>query len=169
MYQCTQQCTLYSELKLLNSEFKLLDTQKAFPRTNIPPKQLKEVVDIVAEPLQKIWNEEILTKRTFPSKLKRADVIPLHKKMETIFEGNYRPVSILAVVSKIFERIMDKQTNSFMENKLSKFLCGYRKCYSPQHALLVMVEKWKESIDVYRVDLQLVFLWIFQRLLSIMQ
>ena len=47
----------------------------------------------------------------------------------------------------VFERIMDKQTNSFMENKLSKFLCGYRKFYSPQHALLVMVEKWKESID----------------------
>ena len=74
-------------------------------------------------------------------------MVPIHKKMETIFEGNYRPVSILVVVSKIFERIMDKQTNSFMENKLSKFLCGYWKFYNPQHALLVMVEKWKESID----------------------
>ena len=52
------------EIDDIYSEFKLLDTRKAFPSTNIPPKQLKEVVDIVAEPLQKIWNEEILTKHT---------------------------------------------------------------------------------------------------------
>ena len=56
------------EINDIHSEFMFLDTRKAFPSTNIPPKQLKEVVDIVAEPLQKIWNEEILTKHTFPSK-----------------------------------------------------------------------------------------------------
>ncbi len=128
-------------------EFKALDTKKAIPYMNIPAKQLKEVVDIMAKPLQSIWNEEILKKLKFPSKLKLADVTPLHKKLETSKKGHYRPVSVLAVVSKIFERIMDKQTNSYMEKYLSRYLCGYRKFYNPQHALLVMVEKWKKSID----------------------
>ena len=42
---------------------------------------------------------------------------------------------------------MDKQTNEYMEKYLSPYLCGYRKGYSCQHALLVMVERWKKSLD----------------------
>jgi len=131
----------------IHSEMKLINTRKAIPYMNIPPKQLKEVVDIIDKPLQSIWNEEILKKLSFPSKLKLADVSPIHKKLETIKKGNYRPVSVLPVVSKIFERIMDKQTNAYMEKYLSPYLCGYRKGYSCQHALLVMIERWKMSLD----------------------
>ena len=50
-------------------------------------------------------------------------------------------------MSKIFERIMDKQTNEYMERYLSPYLCGYRKGYSCQHALLVMIEMWKKALD----------------------
>ena len=99
----------------IRSELKLLNTRKAIPYMNIPPKQLKEVIDIIVEPLQSIWNEEILKNKKFPSKLKLADISPIHKKLETVKKGNYRPVSVLPVVSKIFERIMDKQTNEYME------------------------------------------------------
>ena len=42
---------------------------------------------------------------------------------------------------------MDKQTNTYMEKYLSRYLCGYRKEYCGQHALLVMIERWKMSID----------------------
>ena len=47
---------------------------------------------------------------------------------------------------RFFERIIDKQTNTYMEKYLSH-LCGHRKGYSCQHALLVMIEKWKKSLD----------------------
>ncbi len=50
-------------------------------------------------------------------------------------KGNYRPVSVLVVVSKVFERIIDKQTNEYMVKYLSKYLCGYRESYCPEHAL----------------------------------
>ena len=66
---------------------------------NIPPKQLREVVDIIVEPLKSIWNDQILVKRKFPNKLKLADITPIHKKLETISKTNYRPASVLPVVS----------------------------------------------------------------------
>ena len=97
--------------------------------------------------MQAIWNDQILKKLKFPDNLKLADITPLHKKLETVLKENYRPVSVLAVVSKIFERIMDKQTDAYMEKYLSQFICGYRKRHGPQHALLYMIERWKKSLD----------------------
>ena len=58
-----------------------------------------------------IWNEEIIQDKTFPAKLKLADISPIFKKLESIFVKNYRPISVLPVVSKVFERIMQKQTH----------------------------------------------------------
>ena len=60
---------------------------------------------------------------------------------------NYRPVSVLPVVSKFFERLMQKQTNDIIEKHLSPYLCGYRKGYNCQYALLCMIEQWKMSLD----------------------
>ena len=134
-------------LEDLRTELEALDIRKAIPFMSIPPKQLKEVVGVVAGPLQGIWNGEILSTRKFPSKLKLADVTPIHKKLQKIVKGNYRPVSVLAVVSKIFERIIDKQTNNYIEKYLSRYICGYRELRGPQTALLVMIERWKESRD----------------------
>ncbi len=131
----------------IHTELKALNTKKAIPFMNIPSKQLKEVMGIVSKSLQGIWNVEILGKRKFPDKLKLADVSPIHKKLQTVSKINYRPVSVLAVVSKVFERIIDKQTNEYIEGYLSRYLCGYRKFYNPQHALLFMIEKWKQSRD----------------------
>ncbi len=114
---------------------------------NIPTKQLKLVGDIIVEPLMQIWNNEVIENKKFPNKLKYADITPIFKKLECILVDNYRPVSILPVVSKIFERIMQKQMNIFVENRLSPYLCGYRKGYNAQYALTAMIEKWKKSLD----------------------
>lgn len=114
---------------------------------NIPTKQLKKTINIVSEPLMHIWNEQIVKNMDFPAKLKLADISPIHKKLESISKENYRPVSVLPTVSKIFERLMQKQMNKFIGNHLSPYLCGYRKGYNSQYALLSMIEKWKKSLD----------------------
>ena len=49
--------------------------------------------------------------------------------------NNYRPITVLIVVSKIFEKIMDKQSTDFIEHFLSKYLCGYRKEYNCEIAI----------------------------------
>ena len=131
----------------IEHELKSLKTNKATTFMSIPVKQLKQVIEIIVDPLTKIWNIEIINNETFPSRLKCADLTPIFKKLECILVKNYRPVSILPVVSKIFERIMQKQLNLYIGKYLSPYLCGFRKGYNTQYALLPMIEKWKQYLD----------------------
>ena len=91
--------------------------------------------------------KKLFRTKKIPAKLKLADISPIFKKLENIFVKNYRPISVLPVVSKVFERVMQKQTNDFIEKHLSPYLCGYRKGYNCQYALLTIIEKWKLSLD----------------------
>ena len=79
--------------------------------------------------------------------MKHADVTPLHKKCNKSLKENYRPVSILPILSKVFERSMFKQMSSFFDDIFSKYQYGFRKCFSTQRWLLALLEKWKRSID----------------------
>ena len=79
--------------------------------------------------------------------LKLADLTPIHKENETTSKENYRNISLLPVVSKLFENLMQYQISSYMEKFLNPFLCGYRKGYSEQHALLSMLEKGRIFLD----------------------
>ena len=128
-------------------ELKSLGTKKASTFMGVPSKRLKQVTDVIVEPLTQIWNIEVIDHLKFPTRLKYADITPIFKKLERVFEKNYRPVSILPVISKIFERIMQKQIMKFVGNFLSNYLCGYRKGYNTQYALIMMIEKWKKSLD----------------------
>ena len=67
--------------------------------------------------------------------------------MDCMNKGNYRPVSLLSHMSKVFERIVYNQFNDFMEDKLFNILTGFRKGHSAQHSLLIMIEKWKRALD----------------------
>ena len=83
----------------------------------------------------------------FPENLKLADITPAYKKGKKDVKGNYRPVSILPNLSKMFEKHIFKQMSHFLKNILSKNQCGFRKGFSTQHCLLAMLEKWKRSVD----------------------
>ena len=83
----------------------------------------------------------------FPDKLKLADITPVFKKGDRLSKENYRPVSILTAISKIYERILCYQMNTYFDNILSNSQCGFRKGFSAQHCLVVMLEKWKKSVD----------------------
>ena len=131
----------------IKTEIRNLDIKKAGTFSNISAKQLKQVEKVIIGPLMEIWNKEIINNKKFPSKLKYADLTPIFKKLECVLKENYRPVSILPVVSKIFERIMQKQMKVYIEIYLSPFLCGFRKGYNTQYALTSMIEKWKKHLD----------------------
>ena len=83
----------------------------------------------------------------FPSNLKLADVTPIFKKGDRLDKSNYRPVSILSSLSKIFERLLFNQINDFFDPLLSKYQCGFRKGLSAQNCLLFMIEKIKKCLD----------------------
>ena len=83
----------------------------------------------------------------FPSDLKVADVTPAFKKKSKTSKDNYRSISILPNISKIYERCLYNQMQTYFDNLLSKYQCGFRKGFNAQHCLVSMIEKWKESVD----------------------
>ena len=123
-----------------------LDTTKATSYQSIPAGIFKENIDLYYMLITDIINDSIHN-LNFPDKLKLADVIPAYKKDIPTDKSNYRPISLLPTVSKIFEKIYKAQIDSYMENYISKFLCGFRHGYSTQHCLLVMLEKIKKALD----------------------
>ena len=68
---------------------------------NIPAKQLKEAISVIDLPLLAIWNEQMVGKGVFPSRLKLADVTPIFKKLQSVLKENYRPVTVLGSKIKV--------------------------------------------------------------------
>ena len=130
----------------LQKEIKLLDPKKANVENDIPIKILIETCNNVSNYLTKICNDSKID-QIFPESLKLADVIPVHKKDERSNKENYRPVSLLPIVSKLLERDMYNQIHSYIEKYLSPYLFGFRKGHSTEQCLNVMIEKWKKVLD----------------------
>ena len=127
-------------------EIHKLKTNKPTTFNNIPVKHLVDNSDICSPFISKFFNDSIST-NDFPDLLKNADITPSHKKDERTKKENYRPVSILPPVSKIFERNIHEQICIYMNNHLSDYLCGFRKSYNTQHCLILMLEKWRKALD----------------------
>ena len=72
---------------------------------------------------------------------------PIHKKDEKTAMKNYRPVSLIPIVSKLFERNMYDQILEYMNNFLSPYLFGYRKGHSTEQCLMVMLEIWRKALN----------------------
>ena len=87
-----------------------------------------------------------LTTGTFPDRLKLADIIPSYKKGASTDKSNYRPINLLPVISKVFERLLANQLNDHLESSFSKLLCGFRKGHSTQHAILNLIRSWETAI-----------------------
>ena len=84
---------------------------------------------------------------SFPLNLKAADILPTHKKKGKSDIENYRPISILPTLSKICESCMYDQMYKYFDQILCKYQCGFCQGYNTQHCLVVMVEKWKDTLE----------------------
>ena len=123
-----------------------LDTKKPTTFNNIPAKILVANHDICTPPLCTIFNNSMKESK-FPDSLKISEITPCHKQDATTSKSNYRPVSILPTVSKMFERILNDQAYAYMNKNLSPYLCGFREGFSTRYSLIVMLEKWKLALD----------------------
>ena len=84
---------------------------------------------------------------TFPDELKKADVSAIFKKDDPSCKENCRPISILAAMSKIYERSMGVQMTSYFKGILATLLSGFRQGSSTQRALFRATEAWKRCFD----------------------
>ena len=86
-------------------------------------------------------------RRYFVNAFKKAEVRPINKKDGKTEKSNYRPISVLSNVSKIYERCLYEQMYSYFDKIFSKNQCGFRKGFNTQQILLAMTEKMKASRD----------------------
>ena len=98
---------------------KNLDSNKAYGCDNISIKMIQICGESIALPLKLLF-ETALKEKKFPDIWKLANVVPVHKKEEKKLLKNYRPISLLPIFSKIFERVIyNSLFNHFVCNKLS--------------------------------------------------
>ena len=131
-------------LKLINS----LDKKKSSGPDDISPKVVCQYADKIADPLTHIFNLS-LTQGVFPARLKLAKVIPIYKKESHTNPGNYRPISLLSIFSKLLEKIMYTRLYSFLTQFkiLFDLQFGFRKDHSTILALIEIIDNIRKEID----------------------
>ena len=130
----------------IHLQIQKLNTNKSSPLNSIPAKILKHNADIFAILLQKIFNSN-LAECYFPKELKAGEISSLFKSLDAFIKKNYRPITVLSSVSKIYERVLENQIKSHALSFLSPLLCGFREGYGTQHALLRLIETCKKTLD----------------------
>ena len=103
-----------------------LKIKKASQKSDIPLKIIKENVDIISYFIFHNFNNSLAC-ATFPTSMKYSDVIPIQKTDDKTDKENYRPISILPNLRKVYKRLMYNQIYPYSDTLFSKFQCGFRK------------------------------------------
>ena len=141
-----------------------LDPSKSVGPNSIPIKLLK-VIGSCISPLLALLVNQSFQSGNFPNKLKIAKVISIFKKGNPEIPSNYRPISLLPIFSKIFEKLMYKRLYSFLETHKVIFSLqfGFQENHSIDHALVSLTEAIRNTLDNKRfgcsifIDLQKAF------------
>ena len=113
-----------------------------------PTRILKIAKTVISTPLMEITNNSIL-QGTFPGKLKLAKVVPVYKSDDATDPNNYRPISLLSIFNRIFEKLVNKRLKSFLEvnDVFYESQYGFREKHSTQHAILYIVNTIQGNMD----------------------
>ena len=109
---------------------------------------LKLSSESMVQPLSVICNL-YLSEGIFPHQLKIANVIPLYKSDDPMYFNHYRPVSLLCMLSRVFERLMYSRLLAFLETFkiLYQHQYGFRRKHSTYMALMVLIDKITEALE----------------------
>ena len=140
-----------------------LDINKSTGPYSIPSKVLNMLKNDISEQLADLFNLSFTT-GTFPTLLKTAKVILIHKKDSKSNFTNYRPISLLSNLDKILEKVMHSRLITFLNIKdIYPLQFDFRQNYSTSYALIYLTETIKEALDQGKygcgifVDLQKAF------------
>ena len=127
--------------------------EKFKPKTSSGPdgqssKLLKAVGNTLAPTLSIIINQSLYS-GIFPDRLKIAKVLPLYKKGENWLMENYRPISLLSTLSKVFERVVFEQLYEHLKSKklLYQSQYGFRKDHSTELASVELIDHICKEMD----------------------
>ena len=139
-----QSITEDAVLKLLEGT----NTAKASGLDEVSGIFLKDGADIICTPITQLCNLSI-AQCSFPNDCKTAKLKPLFKKGSMTDPKNYRPMSLLPLFSKVIERIIHDQTETFLDenNILFKFQSGFRSCHSTDTCLSYIHNRITRGFD----------------------
>lgn len=125
-----------------------IPNKKSTGPDSIPIALVKECKDLLSPILSILINRSV-EEGFFPNELKKAEVVPIFKKGERNKIENYRPIALLSVFSKIFERVLYERTAHFLDlhNAISLSQHGFRKGYSTESASAEMTQHIFECMD----------------------
>ena len=137
---------------------KVIDTSKATGPDKISPRMLKEAGMSIVPSLTRLLNMS-LSQSKFPSQWKKANVNPLHKKNEKTVMNNYRPISLLSCVGKIFEKLVFKHVFNYLRDNvlITIHQSGFMPGDSTVYQLSKLYHMLCEALD-NKKDVRIVFL-----------
>ena len=147
-----------------------IEVKKSTGHDGISPKILKLSTPSLAGPLTTLFNYCIRTS-TLPCSWKMSNVFPIYKNGDTSDKNNYRPVSVLPAISKLFKKALFDQLYSSFLPSFSPNMSGFLRGHSSATALIKLTDDWRKSLDqkqevgVVAIDLSKAFDCICHNLL----
>ena len=134
--------------KEIKDTIKSLKNSNSSGHDNFSSKFVKLSAPILIPALEKLFNLSLKT-GIYPDNLKIAKVIPIFKKGDPASVNNYRPISILSTINKIFEKILYARLMKYIDHfqLLYKYQFGFRKNHSTEHALIEITDQIRSSLD----------------------
>ena len=130
----------------INKCLKRLNPNKATGYDGISPKVLQMSHDVMAPILCNLINN-VIKYNHFPKPLKYAELSPIYKAKSRLSWQNFRPVSVLACISKVVETIMVSQMQNHLGQIYSIYLSAYRSMIGCHSVLIHTTEVWKQALD----------------------
>ena len=123
----------------IKSAIKTLKTGKAYGNDHLLNEYFTESVDIVGLHLCDIFNK-ILNSGYFPTSWTEGIIVPIHKKGSETDVNNYRGISLLSCLSKLFTSVLNKRIEKFCDehNLISDAQFGFRKGHSTTDAIFIL-------------------------------
>lgn len=135
----------FSESKI-NLLLRTLDTSKSAGPDGIPAVFLVHTANSLSKPLHIIFNECVI-KGVFPSIWKIANIAPVHKSGSRVDVGEYRPISLLSILSKVFERLVHNEIYPHLHNSILQEQHGFVKRRSTVTNLMIFTGDLFKNMD----------------------
>ena len=143
---------------------KAIQVSKAAGIDNLSGRFLKDGAKVLSKPISALCNLSIISEK-FPNPYKVAKLKPLYKKGSVTDPCNYRPISLLPLISKVIEKVIHNQTSTFLNSKnlLYNYQSGFRKKHSTDFCLSYLNDKILKGFDrgmmtgMILIDLQKAF------------
>ena len=140
----------FNPVSPLEIENEIMNTplNKAHGLYSFPNRILRSAKHIISQPLSVLINRSI-ENGIYPSKLKLAKVIPLYKSNDESDPSNYRPISLLSIFNRIFEKMMYYRLKSYLEryNIVDNSQYGFRERRSTEHAIWDIINQIQSNMD----------------------